>query len=129
MTTGTKFDPANFHNDGDTLTYGFVGMRDGVFVRETRFVARFKYGRGGRASFRAFLIKRFTVEEYFAAREVMAPLTILEGKGYILPHIRKWLKDAGYPQTREGYRAWAEAQAAARTTPRPNPAAMVLTIV
>jgi len=112
----TKFTLDNFHNDGDTLTYGFVGMRDGVFVRETRFVARFKYGRGGRADFRNFLMKNFTVEEYFAAREVMAPLTVLESKGYIMPHIRKWLRDAGYPVTREGYRAWSAAQAA---KPRP----------
>ena len=68
-----------------------------------KFVARFKHKPGSKASFVAFLIKNFTVEEYFAARESgLAPLQIVESKGYILPHIKKWLKEAGLPLTREG---------------------------
>lgn len=68
-----------------------------------KFVARFK--RGGRASFLTFLCKHFEVEEYFsrlAAGE--SPLKILESKGYVLPHIRVWLKEEGYPVSPEGMR-------------------------
>lgn len=68
-----------------------------------QFVARFKHKPGSKGSFITFLIKNFTVQEYFAAMDSgLAPLQIVEAKGYILPHIRKWLKDAGLPQTREG---------------------------
>lgn len=80
---------------------------------EGKFVARFK--RGGRGSFLTFLCKHFTVEEYFsrlAAGE--APLTILESKGYLLPHVRKILKEEGYPVTREGYRAMLTEMIASR---------------
>jgi len=34
------------------------------------------------------------------------PLPILESKGYLLLHIRQWLKRDGYPQTVEGYQSW-----------------------
>ena len=68
-----------------------------------KFVARFKYKPGSKKSFIAFLIKNFTVEQYFAAMESgLAPLQILNAKGYIQPHIKKWLKEAGLPETREG---------------------------
>lgn len=67
-----------------------------------KFVARFK--RGGRGSFLTFLCKHFTVEEYFSRLDAgEPPLKILESKGYILPHIQRWLKQDGYPVTREGY--------------------------
>jgi hypothetical protein len=68
-----------------------------------KFVARFKHKPGSKASFVSFLIKNFTVEEYFAAMASgLAPLQIVNDKGYIQPHIRKWLKEAGLPLTREG---------------------------
>ena len=68
-----------------------------------KFVARFKHKPGAKGSFITFLTKNFTVEEYFAAMASgLAPLQIVEPKGYILPHIRKWLKEAGLPLTREG---------------------------
>ncbi len=79
-----------------------------------KFVARFK--RGGRGSFLTFLCKNFTVEEYFAQLEAgKAPLEILQTKGYILPHVRKWLKQGGYPVTTEGYTKFIEDQIAARS--------------
>ena len=74
-----------------------------------KFVARFK--RGGRAAFISFLVKNFTVEEYFAALEAgEAPLEILQNKGYVSPTVRKALKLAGYPETVEGLKAMVQAQ-------------------
>jgi hypothetical protein len=68
-----------------------------------KFVARFKHMPGSKKSFVAFLIKNFSVEEYFAAMTSgLAPLQIVNDKGYIQPHIKKWLKEAGLPLTREG---------------------------
>ena len=54
-----------------------------------------------------FLINHFTVEEYFdrIANNEM-PNDILRSKGYLLLHIRQWLKRDGYPQNVEGYEAW-----------------------
>ena len=74
-----------------------------------KFVARFK--RGGKASFLTFLVKNFTVEEYFgrlAAGE--SPLKILEAKGYLLPHIKKILKGAGYEVSVAGFKQYIEDQ-------------------
>ena len=78
---------------------------DGAYVRyDNKFVARFKHQRNAKGSFITFLVKNFTVEEYFAAMASgLAPLQVVEPKGYILPHIKKWLKEAKLPQTREGY--------------------------
>jgi hypothetical protein len=87
----TAFDKTKFNFDGMYLEY------------EGRFVARFKYVRSNVSGFRAFLIKNFTVEEYFERRaQEEAPLHILESKGYVSAHIRKWLIEAGLPPTPEG---------------------------
>jgi len=85
----TKFDKSKF-------TSGEYAMYEG------KFVARFK--RGSRASFINFLVKNFTVEEYFQKLEgeKLAPLPILESKGYLLPHIKKHLKEGGYEVSRAG---------------------------
>lgn len=96
----TKFVKSEF-SSGEYVTYG------------SKFVARFK--RGGRGSFLTFLCKNFTIEEYFARLEAgEAPLTILESKGYVLPHVRKWLREEGYPETAEGMRQMLNDQALAR---------------
>jgi hypothetical protein len=98
----TNFDKTRFH--GDTIVH-YSGLN------EYRFVARFK--RGGKASFLSFLVKNFSVEEYFAELEAgKAPLLILEGRGYVQPHIKAILRAAGYPQTPAGKRQYL---AAART--------------
>lgn len=69
----------------------------------SKFVARFKYVRGSKASFLTFLAKNFTVEEYFARLDAgESPLPILQSKGYMQPHIKKHLKEMGYPVTPEG---------------------------
>jgi hypothetical protein len=88
----TKFTKEGFNYHGGYVTY------------QGRFVARFKYGAVSSARpFMTFLIKNYTVEEYFALREtpnpdnclgnVYAPLEIVEQKGFILSHIKKWLKE------------------------------------
>lgn len=90
----TKFAKENFTNSGGYVTYG----------EDRKFVARFKYAKSGTGSFITFLIKNFTVEEYFdrmAAGD--APLKILEDKGYLLPHIKTWLKRDGYEVSKAGF--------------------------
>ena len=84
---------------GDNCNYIFYGAK---------FVARLKYGAKTSApSFRKFLIDHFTVEEYFERiTNNEMPLDILKSKGYLLLHIRQWLKRDGYPQTLEGYQSW-----------------------
>jgi hypothetical protein len=67
-----KFDKTKFSYSGKYLTY------------EGKFVARFKYAGMLMAPFKRFLIKNFTVEEYFArlANLRETPMGILESKGY-----------------------------------------------
>jgi len=104
----TSFKKENFRKSGIYLLYVLDethGMYNPHNKYRGEFVARFKYQRGAAGTFQTFLIKNFTVEEYFsrlAAHE--APLAILQSKGYILPHIKKWLKEGGYPVTPEGYK-------------------------
>jgi hypothetical protein len=75
----TKFNKELFNFDGMYLTYG----------ADRRFVARFK--RSGMGSFKSFLIKNFTVEQYFYFTETLRhpPLTVLELKGYVSPAMKK----------------------------------------
>ena len=90
----------------------FVQYRDAE--GKIHFVARCKYGRG-KGSFITFLKKNFTVEEYFDRLNAGEyPLPILESKGYVLPHIKKWLKEAGLPETREGYEIFVARNVAKR---------------
>ena len=85
----TKFVNKNFKYDGMYLKY------DG------KFVARFKYG--GMVAFKKFLRENFTVEEYFDLLESgIAPLKVLETKGYVSPNVARILKMRGYPMTLEG---------------------------
>jgi hypothetical protein len=96
----TKFDKSQF-TSGEVATYN------------GRFVARFK--RGGRASFISFLCKNFTVEEYFAELDAgLTPLQVLQNRGYILPHIVRWLKQQNYPVTAAGYKKFITDQSTAR---------------
>ena len=81
----------DFNNNGGFLTY------------ENKFVARFKYQKSAVNDFKKFLIANFSPNEYFVLLEKESPLTVLESKGYVLPHIRTWLIKAGLPATQEGY--------------------------
>jgi hypothetical protein len=111
MSIQTRFDKALFHNDSEYLMYGFCGMRDGVFVNERQFVARFKYNKRDRAGFKSFLIKNFTVEEYFAARDAgESPAKTLETKGYVSKTVAEVVSAAGYHPNRAGVEAYLMAQ-------------------
>ena len=89
----TKFSKENLNDSNGWLSYG----------PERKFVANFSKRGGGKSTFVTFLIKNFTVEEYFAMLDAgKAPLTIVETKGYVLPHIKKWLKERCLPQTQAG---------------------------
>ena len=100
------FDNKDFDYDGMYLIY-----KD---RRKRRFVARFKYG--GMVAFKKFLRENFTVDEYFdlLENEGMAPLKILETKGYVSPKVAKILKMRGYPMTLEGMNKMIEDDIAAR---------------
>lgn len=89
----------------------FVGTE--VVTYNGRFVARFK--RGGRGPFLTFLVKNFTVEGYFALLDSgLAPLQALETRGHLQPHVRKMLKEQGYPVTLAGRAQMLQDQIAAR---------------
>lgn len=80
-----------------------------------KFVARFKYSKSGKGAFLTFLTKNFTINEYFARLEGgEAPLIILQSKGYLQPHIKKMLKEQGYPVTVAGFAQLVQAQSALR---------------
>jgi len=100
-----KFTKDNLHiQKGDTCSYITFTNHIGIDI----FAARLKYGAKTSApSFRRFLIDNFTVEEYFdRITNNEMPNDILRSKGYLLLHIRQWLKRDGYPQNVEGYHAW-----------------------
>jgi len=97
----TRFTKENLIKEGKYLFYQPAGGTYG----DRKFVARFRTA--GVGSFATCLRKNFTVEEYFGRLDAgECPLPIAESKGYILPHIKKWLKKDGYPVTRAGYDAW-----------------------
>ena len=93
----TNFKKENFKFDGMYLTY------------ESNVVARFKYQHKAWKNFVNFLVKNFTVEEYFGRLKCESPLEIMESKGYLLPHVKKMLKSSGYPITVEGFKAYLKA--------------------
>ena len=89
----TQFSKENLNDSNGWLSYG----------PERKFVANFSKRGGGKATFVKSLIKNFTVEEYFEMLDAnKSPLGIVETKGYVLPHIKKWLKERGLPQTQAG---------------------------
>lgn len=92
----TKFVKSQFVNSSGYVTYN------------NQFILRDKYNKstGGKIT---FIIKNFEVEEYLGRLGAgESPLTILESKGYLLPHIKKWLKEAGLPVTIEGKKMLVE---------------------
>ena len=102
----TQFVNKDFNYDGMYLTYG----------EDRRFVARFKYG--GMVAFKKFLRENFTVEEYFDSMDCgIAPLKILETKGYVSPNVAKILKSRGYPVTLEGMKQMLDDDDARRYGP------------
>ncbi len=103
----TAFTKENLDYFGGYITVRFNGKDE--------FIARLRYGQvTSKGPMMTLLRKHFTVEEYLARHEAgEAPLTIMESKGFVLSHIKKWLKAAGFPQTQEGYKSWRAAKQAA----------------
>lgn len=97
----TAFTKTNLIKDGEYVVYQPESGPQ-------QFVARFKYGsRTSIGPFMTCLRRNITVEDYFARREAdESPLAIAESFGFVLSHIKKWLKQDGYPTTREGYEQW-----------------------
>ena len=88
----TRFTKENLIKEGKYLFYQPAGGTYG----DRKFVARFRTA--GIGSFATCLRKNFTVEEYFDRMDAgESPLPIAQSKGYLLPHIKKWLKQGGYP--------------------------------
>ena len=103
----TNFTKENLIKEGKYLTYMPNGYD--TLYKDRKFVARFRTA--GVGSFATCLRKNFTVEEYFAQVEAgKTPLEIVEPTGYILPHIKKWMRQAGFPTTPTGYKAWTAHQ-------------------
>jgi len=102
----TKFKRSDFEYSGGYLTY----RPD--WDLPARFIARFKYARKDKPGFLSFLIKNFSVEEYFSMRDVekMAPVEILETKGYVSKTVKDLLAYSGYSPDRAGYDAYLKAQ-------------------
>jgi len=100
----TKFDRKSFEYFGGYLTY------------KGEFVARFKHSRRDKAYFLSFLIKNFTVEEYFEMTSGSGventPVKVLETKGYVSKTVQKSLIEMGYEPTREGYDLYLDDQVA-----------------
>lgn len=95
----TKFVKEQFTNASGYVTYN------------GEFILRDKYNTSVGTKIN-FLIKNFEVEEYLARLNGGEhPLPILESKGYLLPHIKKWLKEGGFPVTPDGYKQFKEAKA------------------
>ena len=101
----TQFSNENLNDSNGWLSYG----------PERKFVANFAKRGNGKATFVKFLIKNFTVEEYFTLLDCgMAPLMIVQEKGYVLPHIKTMLKKRGLPQTQSGLTVMIQQNMAAR---------------
>ena len=97
----TCFTKENLITEGKYLFYRPAG---GTYS-DRKFVARFRTA--GVGSFATCLRKNFTVEEYFGRLDAgESPLPIAQSKGYLLPHIKRWMKKAGYPLTKAGHDAW-----------------------
>jgi hypothetical protein len=111
----TKFNKEDFSYHGGYLMYhGDCGKFNEYYAEpchstrlgmlKEKFVARFKYSSADKGRFLTFLIKNFTVEEYFSARNAKygplnnphSPATILAAKGYISATVRKGMKRNGY---------------------------------
>lgn len=106
----TKFVKAEFNFDGEYLTYNMAGLPNG---QTRRFVARFKRNKGDRAGFMSFLMKNFSVEEYFREYDAGGtPFGLMENKGYVSNTVKKILKSTGYEPTQAGFKAYIESRMA-----------------
>jgi hypothetical protein len=96
-----------FKKDQFNYSGGYLDYTDDNGTK--RFVARFKYAQTtSRGPWVTFMIKNFTVEEYFSGiADGYTPLKVMEARGYVLSHIKKWMKSDGWTDlTHAGYKAW-----------------------
>ena len=99
----TAFTKENLIKDGPYIHFATPENRWNR--KEHKFVCRFRVA--GAGSFMTHLRKNWTVEDYFAEMEAgNSPLDIVKKTGYLLPHIKRWLKEDGYPQTSAGYKQY-----------------------
>ncbi len=112
--TKTPFTKTNLVKDGEYLYYVPPGC--GPYSPESKFVARFKYSsKTSMGPFATCLRKNFTAEDYFARIEGgESPMDIVESVGFVLSHIKSWLRRDGFPTTQAGYKQWTAQQAAQR---------------
>jgi hypothetical protein len=109
-----KFTKANLIN-----VHGWVYYQpEGTNRSERRFVARFTKGpRGNVGPFMTFLRRNFEVDEWFQLTGEgqcgagLSPIAAAETKGFILQHIKRWLKQDGFDVSFEGYRQWKSERA------------------
>ena len=87
MTQLPPFSTSNIFTDGDYLLYCPQEYNRG----RTRFLARFKHTKKHRASFKKFLIRNFTPEEYLEMIDPngggMTPVEALRSKGWEDPRL------------------------------------------
>lgn len=102
------FTKENLHRDGDYVYYAPNGNK---WDRKNHVhIARMRMGAAG--TFMTHLRKNWAVEDFFAQREMgKTPLDVVRMTGYLMPHIKRWLKEDGFPQTVDGYEAWKIEQA------------------
>ena len=85
---GEPFSTSNIFTDGDYLLYCPQGYN---FDYCARFLARFKHTKKHRASFKKFLIRNFTPEEYLEMIDPngggMTPVEALRSKGWEDPRL------------------------------------------
>ena len=105
----TQFTKENLITEGKYLFY----RAEGASYRDRKFVARFRTA--GVGTFATHLRKNWTVEAYFAEMDAgKGPLTIAKQTGYMLPHIKRWLREGGYPVTPAGFEQMMREQAEQR---------------
>lgn len=102
-----NFTKENLHRDGDYVYYAPNGNK---WDRKNNIsIARLRMGAAG--TFMTHLRKNWAIEDYFAQRDLgKSPMDIVKMTGYLMPHIKKWLKSDGYPVTMAGYQQWSSDQ-------------------
>ena len=113
----TKFTKENLIENNEYLVYhpAHIVAGDVYSKAKVGFIARFKHDRKDMGPFKTFLIKNFTVEEYFDMyNDDVAPLKILQSKGYMSRNAKKACKRTGFPVTPDGFSQMIQAQVAER---------------
>jgi hypothetical protein len=97
----TAFTKETLIKDGKYLFFAPQG-RDTRYG-DRKFICRFRTA--GVGTFATHLRKHWTPEAYFTELDAgVSPLKIVEKTGYVLPHIKKRLKQRGYETTPAGFK-------------------------